>query len=137
MFLQSGAGNSSRIARRTLRILVADDEPDTVETLLTILRDEGHEAAGAHDGGDALRLARELKPDAILIDIGMPGLNGYDLARALKAEHGPRCPILIAVTAYARTSERLMGRAAGFDYYFGKPVEIPELLAALSQGKPA
>ncbi|MGH8222394.1 MAG: response regulator [Woeseiaceae bacterium] len=132
----SGAGDSLSPGRRTLRILVADDEPDTVATLTVLLEEEGHEVIGVHDGGDVLREARKSPPDAVILDIGMPGLNGYDVARALRAMFGKACPTLIAVTAYATAPDKLVGKDAGFHHHFGKPVVLHELLAALSGVKP-
>jgi CheY-like chemotaxis protein len=132
MFLQtSPSGETEGVARRALRILIADDDDDTVQTLSVLLTGEGHDVFGVHDGASVVPLVRKLRPDAVILDIGMPGMNGYDLARALKEEHGARCPMLIAVTAYGRQSDRLIGKAAGFDHYFGKPVSISELVAAL------
>lgn len=137
MFLQGNAsGESERILRRTLRILIADDDHDTVHTLSVILRDEGHEVFAVHDSPSVVPLTRKLRPDAVILDIGMPQMSGYDLARALKEEHGQRCPTLIAVTAYSRQPDRLIGKAVGFDHYFAKPVVIDELLAALPKPKP-
>lgn len=135
-FQASGAGGSLSSARKRLRILVADDEHDTVLTMMTILRDEGHEVRGVHDGEAAIRVTREFEPDAILLDIGMPKLSGYDVARALRAAYGENCPTLIAVTAYARTLDKLAGQIAGFDHHFGKPIVIDELVKVLSEIKP-
>lgn len=137
LFLQStpASGESEGTLRRTLRVLIADDDEDTVSTLSLILRDEGHEVYGVHDGASVIPLARKLRPDAIILDIGMPNLTGYDLARMLKDEHGRRCPTLIAVTAYSREPDKLIGKAVGFDHYFAKPVEIGDLLGALSRAK--
>jgi CheY-like chemotaxis protein len=138
MFLQTvHSGESEGVLRRSLRILIADDDYDTVETLTIILRDEGHEVFGVHDGASVVPLTRKLRPDVVILDIGMPKLSGYDLARMLKEEYGSRCPMLIAVTAYARQPDKLIGKAVGFDHYFGKPVVIAELLAALPKAKPA
>ena len=134
-FKVGGSGEAQSGARRALRIIVADDDPDTVNTLLVVLQDEGHEAVGVLDGGALLRETRKSKPDAVILDIGMPGLTGYDLARALRASYGGDCPMLIAVTAYATTVDKLIGKDAGFDYHFGKPVLIDDLLAALSRVK--
>ena len=136
MFLQSSAsGASEPIQRRALRVLIADDDYDTVDTLTLILRDEGHEVFGVHDGPSVVPLTRKLRPDAVILDIGMPKMSGFDLARALKEEYGQRCPTLIAVTAYSRPADQLIGKAVGFDFYFGKPVVIGELLAALPKAK--
>ena len=133
----SASGDEPRAgADRRLRVLVADDEPDTVVTLKVLLEDEGHEVIGVYDGGDVLREARKSAPHAVILDIGMPGLNGYDVARALRAMFGRACPMLIAVTAYASAPDRLAGKDAGFHHHFGKPVVLHELLAALSGVKP-
>lgn len=134
-FLFSRSGDSDPRPQRRLRILIADDEPDTVRTLTKILELEGHEIVAVRDGGDALKEARKRQFDAALLDIGMPGLTGYDIARALKALYAADCPLLIAVSAYATTPDRLVGKAAGFDFHFGKPFEIDELLNALAQAK--
>jgi CheY-like chemotaxis protein len=137
MFLQTEAsGESEGILRRSLRIIIADDDYDTIDTLTVILRDEGHEVFGVHDGPSVVPLTRKLRPDAVILDIGMPKLSGYDVARMLKEEYGSRCPTLIAVTAYSRQPDKLIGKAVGFDHYFGKPVVIDELLAALPKAKP-
>jgi len=124
-------------ASHRLRILVADDEPDTVITLTVVLEEEGHEVIGVHDGVEVLREARKSPPDAVILDIGMPRLNGYDVARALRAMYGPACPMLIAVTAYASAPDKLVGKDAGFHHHFGKPIVLDELLAALSEGEDA
>lgn len=123
--------SSSGAARRRLRILVADDEPDTVQTIKILLEDEGHEVLGVYNGAELLREARKSRPDAVILDIGMPGLCGYDVARSLRAMYGANHPVLIAVTAYATSADKLIGRDAGFDHHFGKPVLIDNLLAAL------
>jgi CheY-like chemotaxis protein len=137
LFLQAtpASDGSGQIVRPSLCILVADDEIDTVRTLSAILRDEGHEVHAVLDGAGVIPLTRRLRPDAVILDIGMPKLSGYELARMLKEEHGRRCPTLIAVTAYSRVPDKLIGEAAGFDFYFGKPVEIDQLLAALPKAK--
>ena len=134
-FLLSPSDDADPRPQGRLRILVADDEPDTVRTLTKILELEGHEIVAVHDGGAALKEARKRRPDAALLDIGMPGLTGYDIARALKALYAGNCPLLIAVSAYASTPDKLVGKAAGFDFHFGKPVEIDQLLNALSRAK--
>lgn len=136
VFLQSSAsGESEGVLRRSLKIIIADDDRDTVHTLSIILRDEGHEVFGVHDGPSVLPLVRRLRPDVVILDIGMPQMSGYDIARELKEAYGSRCATLIAVTAYSRQPDKLIGKAVGFDHYFGKPVVIDELLAALPKAR--
>lgn len=120
------------VARRALRIIVADDDGDERVTLAAILRDEGHEVRTAHRGEAVLPLIDEFAPDAVLLDIGMPGMSGYEVARRLRERLGRNCPLLVAVTAWSKTSERLLGRIVGFDHYVVKPYSTNELLALLA-----
>jgi CheY-like chemotaxis protein len=127
---QAAASEGAPIGVRPLRILLADDERDTVLTLTVLLRHEGYEVRGVYDGSHVLEAVREFKPDVVVLDIGMPGINGYDLARLLRARYGDECPVLIAVTAYSKPSEKMLAQIAGFHHHFGKPVK-PEVLSEL------
>ncbi len=111
------------------RILLVDDNQDTVHSLSRLLARRGHEVATAFDGLAALRLAHEFKPDVLLLDLGLPGLDGYELARRLRAEGFTHTPI-IAISGYAQEGDRARSRAAGFNYHFAKPVDF-EALAEL------
>jgi CheY-like chemotaxis protein len=115
-------------ARRRLRILVADDERDQVTTLAAILQDEGHDVREVYLGAEVLRMVREFDPDVALIDIGMPGMSGYDVARELRAEFGRQRPLLIAVTGWKQSSDKILARIAGFDHHVAKPFESKTLL---------
>ncbi len=106
-----------------------DDNEDTVHSLSRLLARRGHEVATAFDGMAALRVAHEFKPDVFLLDLGLPGLDGYELARRLRADSFPNSRI-IAISGYAQESDRVRSRAAGFDYHFAKPVDF-EALAEL------
>lgn len=117
--------------RRSLRIVVADDDQDAVITLATVLRHEGHEVREAHRGDAVLGLLREFQPDAILLDIGMPGMTGYDVARNLRERLGDACPLLIAITGWKKSADRILGQIVGFDHYMTKPYSTDELLALL------
>lgn len=130
--LASNADELPAVARRALRIIVADDDGDERITLAAILRDEGHEVRTAHRGDAVLPLIDEFAPDAILLDIGMPGMSGYEIARRLRERLGANCPLLVAVTAWKKTSERLLGQIVGFDHYIVKPYAMNELLAVLA-----
>lgn len=115
---------------RPLRILIADDEWDTVLTLTMLLRDEGYDVRDAYDGAQALEVERDFLPDVALLDIGMPNLNGYDVARALRKRYGEDGMVLIAVTAYNSGADRVLAKIAGFDHHLGKPYD-PQALAKL------
>lgn len=121
-----------RKARRKLRILIADDDRDAVVTLSSILQDEGHEVIEVYRGDAVLELARRYKPDTALLDIGMPGLTGFEIARELRENLRDACPVLIAVTAWHQRSAREMGKLVGFSHYLTKPYSIEDLLDILA-----
>ncbi len=128
----SGSSSGARNTPRRLRILVADDEPDTVLMLVEILRDEGHEVEGLHNGEDALRRAQRMRPDVLILDIEMPGLSGYAIAREVRNVQLGRTPLLIAISGkWNRSTDQLVGRAAGFDHHLMKPCDPRDLLALI------
>ncbi|HYX65877.1 MAG TPA: response regulator, partial [Burkholderiales bacterium] len=112
--------------------LVADDNVDFATTFAGMLRSLGHEAHVAHDGEAALDAARRLRPQVAFLDIGMPKLNGFDLARALRASPETAHAILVAVTGWGQPHDRRRALEAGFDYHMVKPLDfekVRELLA--------
>ncbi len=116
------------------RILVVDDNRDSAETLATVLRLSGYDVRTAHDGRQAIVDAQVYRPDLMLLDIGLPGLSGYDVARRLRSGPGAGQMKLVAVSGYAREEDRRQAYAAGFDDYLIKPVDFDalyKLLAAL------
>jgi len=113
-----------------LRILIADDERDQVATLALLLLDEGHQVREAYRGSEVLRMVRDFDPDVALIDIGMPGMTGYDVAREVRQVFGNR-PLLIAVTGWKQSSDRILAQLAGFDHHLAKPFDPLELLALI------
>jgi CheY-like chemotaxis protein len=115
------------------RILVVDDHPDILQTLSRLLRMSGFEVVTASDGGDALKVAAEFLPSVILLDIGLPIHDGYEVIRRLRAEPAFRSTPIIAVTGYGGEEDRARTRDAGFDCHLVKPVEIDLLLKTLSQ----
>ena len=121
----------ARLARRSLRILVADDDRDEVAMLVALLRDEGHEVRGVYDGKAVAPAARLFDPEIYLIDIAMPRMTGYDVARAIREEYG-KAPVLIAVTASARVTDRLAATLAGFDHHVAKPFDPQALIELLN-----
>jgi CheY-like chemotaxis protein len=112
------------------RVLVVDDNVDTAETLAMLLRLDGHDVRIAHSGPAAVEAARVFTPDAVVRDIGLPGMDGYAVARALRAEPTlDRCR-LIALSGYGREEDRRHALEAGFDQHLVKPVE-PDVIRAL------
>lgn len=115
------------------RILVVDDNVDAAESLAMLLQLDGHSTRVAHDGPAALVVAREFKPHAVLLDIGLPGMNGYEVARQLRdAETAPMR--LIALTGWSSEEARRQAHAAGFDRHLVKPVDPAQLAATLAAG---
>ena len=121
--------NSSRPAPRQRRILVADDNRDAGETLAILLRLDGHEVHVATDGLEAVELFGRVKPDVAILDIGMPGLSGHEVARRIRAMGG--APVtLIALTGWGQRADKERAAESGFDHHFTKPVE-PTVLSDL------
>lgn len=114
-----------------LRVLVADDERDEVATLAALLNDEGHQVREIYRGDAVADHVRDFAPHVVLLDIGMPGMNGYLVAKALREEYGDNCPVLIAVTAWNKGTHRMYGKIAGFTKYITKPYDPAALLALL------
>ena len=125
----AAAAPSPAPAPATRRILVVDDNTDAAESLSMLLDLEGHSTRVAHDGASALAVAAEFKPDAVFLDIGMPGMNGYEAARRLRAANGTAIR-LIALTGWGAEEDRRLASEAGFDHHLVKPVD-PTLLAGV------
>jgi DNA-binding response OmpR family regulator len=118
--------------RLPLRVLIADDDRDTAMTLAMVLRDEGHEVHTTLRGDEVLDSCRLLRPDVVIVDINMPGMSGYAIARELRERHGALAPLLIAISGvWTKTSDRLVGTAVGFDHYLLKPCEPRDVLRLL------
>ncbi len=111
------------------RILIADDNRDAAETLAELLRMNGHDVNMVHDGPGALAAFAELRPDIVLLDIGMPGLSGYEVARTMRDNRRSALVKLIAITGWAQENDKARALSAGFDYHFTKPVDVQNLLA--------
>ena len=121
-----------RYSPRSLRILIADDEPDSVTALKLLLNDEGHDVIGLSKGADVMRKIEEFKPEVVVLDIAMPDVSGYELAKEIRKRYGQITPLLIAITGrYKQASDRMLGQIVGFDHYLLKPYEPNELLALL------
>ena len=118
-------------AARRCRVLVVDDNRDAAHSIGIFLALEGHEAYTAGDGREALEIAARLAPDAVVLDIGLPLLDGYQVARALREGPATRGALLIALTGYGQQQDRLAAESAGFDHHFVKPVEPTALVACI------
>jgi|tagenome__1003787_1003787.scaffolds.fasta_scaffold19781776_1 CheY-like chemotaxis protein len=116
-----------RVGGNPLRVLVIEDNPDAAETLSDLLTLFGHETRTAFSGPAGLETARSFRPEVVLCDIGLPGMDGYDVARSLRGDEATRTARLIALTGYGRESDRQRTRDAGFDLHLVKPVEPLEL----------
>lgn len=114
------------------RILLVEDNPDIADTLGLLLREVGHQVAIANNGFQALEAAEASAPDVVLLDIGLPGMSGFDVARRLRQNSNGRTPSLVALTGYGQDSDRKLAREAGFDGYFVKPIRFEELNAFIS-----
>lgn len=115
-----------------LRVLVVDDNHDSADTLSMMLRIVGHETHTAYDGEQAVAKAADVGPDVILMDIGMPRLNGYEAAKRIRAQSGGKELLLVALTGWGQDEDQERTREAGFDAHLLKPVDhgtLKQLLA--------
>jgi len=126
-----GAGASTHDdGRRGRRILLADDNRDALDSLATLLECDGHEVYTAADGAAALALAAECRPDVMLLDIGMPKLDGYEVARRVRAQPWGNATVLIALTGWGQDEDRRRSREVGFNSHLVKPLD-PAMLSSL------
>lgn len=119
-------------AQKIFRILVTDDNVDAASTLASLLRMYGHDLRVAHDGQEALRIAAQFHPDVVFLDIGMPGMTGYEVARALRQMAQLGGSTLVAVSGWGTEDDVLRSKEAGFDQHFTKPVASARVSAFLS-----
>jgi PAS domain S-box-containing protein len=120
---------------RTLRVLVVDDNRDAADSLAALLEIGGHETRVAHDGDEALRAAHTFRPDIVFLDIGMPGKDGYEVARELRAATDTCSAVLVALTGWGAQQDRARSRSAGFDHHLTKPAglhDVERLLADMA-----
>lgn len=102
-------------------------------TLKELLRDEGHEVLAAFNGRSAVEAVRHFDPDVVILDIGMPDVTGWDVARAIRETRGPSRPLLIAMSGhYKQEADKILGRIAGFHHYLVKPYDTEALLGLLA-----
>jgi two-component system CheB/CheR fusion protein len=115
------------------RILLADDNPDALESLATVLRLRGHEVYSARNGAAALESAALHMPEVALLDIGMPLVDGYEVARRIRSQEWGKTITLVALTGWGQESDRRRSVEAGFDAHLVKPLDLDKLAAILAQ----
>ncbi len=116
--------------RHKLRVVVVDDNKDAAESMAMLLGLWGHEVMCAHDGPKALEISTSYRPQVIFLDIGLPGMDGYEVAGRLRQRPESARTVLIAITGYGQEEDRRRSREAGFDHHLVKPV-VPEMLQKL------
>jgi CheY-like chemotaxis protein len=114
---------SDQVMQVRRNILIADDNQDALESLALMLRLEGHEVHCASDGEEALTLAGLRRPEIVVLDVGMPKLDGCEVARRIRAEAWGRKAVLVALTGWGQDADRKRSREAGFDMHLVKPVD--------------
>lgn len=127
----AGAGAGTRPATE-LRVLIVDDNLDAAASLGLLLRLTGHEVRTAHDGAEALRVAEEFRPDVAVLDIGLPKLDGYEVAGLIRRETWGEGMVLIAATGWGQETDRHRSREVGFDHHLVKPVDPAALIQLLA-----
>jgi PAS domain S-box-containing protein len=116
----------------SLRVLVVDDNVDTVTTLAMLVQESGHDVRTAYDGPAVLEAALDYRPDVVLLDIGLPGLNGFEVARQIRQQPALRDAVLVALTGYGREADRRRSQEAGFDHHLVKPADFGKVLQVLA-----
>jgi CheY-like chemotaxis protein len=115
-----------------VRVLVVEDDPDAREGLRRLLEDWGYGVAVARDGREALEVARAQPAAVALVDIGLPEIDGYAVARRLREELGEAAPFLVALTGHAAAEDRSMALSSGFDAYLAKPIDFSRLASLIA-----
>jgi CheY-like chemotaxis protein len=128
---QETPNNVAAVKVVSRRILVADDDLDGAETLAIVLRVAGHDVQIAHDGPSTLRIAADFQPDVVFLDVGMPGMDGFETARQLRQSVELDKAVLVALTGYGREEDRARAAQAGFDHFLVKPTP-PKVLTDIA-----
>jgi CheY-like chemotaxis protein len=120
-------------AGKPRRVLIVEDNEDAREMLSILLAQDGHEVRVAHDGPSGLQAALTFRPDVGLLDLGLPGFDGYALARSIRAHDEGKQIYLVALTGYGQSEDRVRSEAAGFDAHVVKPLAINQLAQLLQR----
>jgi signal transduction histidine kinase len=124
------SSSAETLAKR--RILIIEDNLDAAETTRMLLERDGHDVRTAYTGADGIAAARDFRPQVILCDIGLPGVDGYQVARTMRRENGYGAPFIVALTGYGRDQDRRQAQEAGFDMHLTKPIDMSSLRKALA-----
>jgi CheY-like chemotaxis protein len=124
---------AAAVSRAPRRVLVVDDNADAAEMLAMLLSLDGHEVQTAGNGPEAIDVARRFRPEVAFLDIGLPGMSGYELAERFRADPELEAVALIAVTGWGQAEDRRRSREAGFDEHLTKPVDASTVLDILSR----
>jgi len=117
------------------RVLVVDDNADAADSLAMLLLAQGDAVRTAYDGEQALEADRDFLPQIVLLDIGLPKISGFDVARGIRAARGPGV-LIVAITGWGQDEDRQRSREAGFDHHFTKPVDLERLLELIERERP-
>jgi CheY-like chemotaxis protein len=134
-------GQPSHVSKRSvapLRIVAVDDNRDAVDSLAKILRMKGHDVRTGYDGIEAVELAADFRPQVVLLDIGLPRLNGYEVAQRMRKLPGGSKIVLVAVTGWGQDEDRKRSEASGFDMHLVKPVDplaLDQLIANIDDSQ--
>jgi CheY-like chemotaxis protein len=115
-----------------VRVLVVDDNADAATTLASLMRAQGATVETGRDGAEALELAESFRPQVLLLDIGLPKINGYEVCRALRLRPWARSVRIVALTGWGQENDRAQSRDAGFDAHLVKPVDYDTLMRTIS-----
>jgi CheY-like chemotaxis protein len=132
---QEALAEEARAAGPKRRILVVDDNRDSAASMAMMLKLTGNEVRTAHDGVEAVEVAGAFRPQAILMDVGMPRLNGYEATRRIREQPWGRSVIIIALTGWGQEGDKLQSREAGCNGHLVKPASLPELEKALAEAE--
>jgi CheY-like chemotaxis protein len=131
-----GGADEAAASKSSLRILIVDDNRDGADSLAMLLRLMGNDTRTAYDGQQGVAVAGAFRPDVMLLDIGLPKLNGYEACRRIREQAWGKKVVLIAVTGWGQEEDRRRSHAAGFDHHLVKPVDPQELIKLLAGFQP-
>jgi DNA-binding response OmpR family regulator len=117
---------------KSIRVLIVEDDPDTADAIRTVLTHWGHEVRTARDGATGIDLAARFKPEVALLDLSLPDVDGFEVARQLRQQPACGAPVLIAATGYDTRAVRLAAGEVGFDHFLTKPFDLRMLKAVLT-----
>jgi CheY-like chemotaxis protein len=128
----SAISEAAQLTTRPLRVLVVDDNVDTVSSFSMLLKASGHDVRPAYDGPTAVQAALDYRPDVVFLDIGLPGLNGYEVAKQIRQHLVLKSVVLVALSGYGQDSDRQTSLEAGFNHHLVKPARLAEMLQILA-----